>query len=82
MLVVVLVQNTLENIIQPKITARYVSLSPLAVLLATALGGVIAGIVGLILAVPLAAVGKEALRIVRRTDGGVTFGACAGGHVG
>ena len=82
MLVVVLVQNTLENIIQPKITARYVSLSPLAVLLATALGGVIAGIVGLILAVPLAAVGKEAVRIARRTDGGVTFGACAGGHVG
>ena len=66
--VVILVQNTLENIIQPKITARYVSLSPLAVLLATALGGVVAGIVGLVLAVPLAAVGKEAVRIARRPD--------------
>jgi predicted PurR-regulated permease PerM len=68
LVVVILVQNTLENIIQPKITARYVSLSPLAVLLATALGGVIAGIVGLVLAVPLAAVGKEAVRIARRPD--------------
>jgi predicted PurR-regulated permease PerM len=67
--VVLLVQNTLENVIQPKITAKYVSLSPLAVLLATALGGVIASIVGLVLAVPLAAIGKEAVRISRRADG-------------
>ena len=69
LVVVLLVQNTLENIIQPKITAKYVSLSPLAVLLATALGGVIAGIVGLVLAVPLAAIGKEAVRIARRSEG-------------
>jgi len=69
LVVVLLVQNKLENIVQPKITARYVNLSPLAVLLATALGGVIAGIVGLILAVPLAAIAKEAVRIARRPDG-------------
>ena len=77
LVVVLLVQNTLENIIQPKITAHYVSLSPLAVLLATALGGVIAGIVGLILAVPLAAIAKEAVRLARQPDGVSTSAASA-----
>jgi predicted PurR-regulated permease PerM len=66
--VVLLVQNTLENIVQPKITAKYVNLSPLAVLLATALGGLLAGLVGLILAVPLTAVAAKAIKIARRSD--------------
>jgi predicted PurR-regulated permease PerM len=66
--VVLVVQNTLENIVQPRITAKYVTLSPLAILLATALGGLLAGVVGLILAIPLTAVAAKAIRIARRTD--------------
>ena len=69
LVVVLLVQNTLENIIQPKVTSKYVSLSPLAVLLATALGGVVAGLVGLIVAVPFAAVAVKAVDLARRPDG-------------
>lgn len=72
LVVVLLVQNTLENIIQPKITSKYVSLSPLAVLLATALGGVVAGLVGLIVAVPFAAVAVKAVHLARRQDGVTT----------
>jgi predicted PurR-regulated permease PerM len=66
--IVLLVQNTLENIVQPRVTAKYVSLSPLAVLLATALGGVVAGLVGLVLAVPFTAVLFKAVDLARRTD--------------
>jgi len=44
------------------------NLSPLAILLATALGGVLAGLVGLILAVPFTAVAFEAVKIARRPD--------------
>jgi predicted PurR-regulated permease PerM len=68
LVIVLLVQNTLENIVQPRITAKYVNLSPLAILLATALGGVLAGLVGLILAVPFTAVVFEAVKIARRPD--------------
>jgi predicted PurR-regulated permease PerM len=67
--IVVFVQNTMENIVQPKITAHYVTLSPLAVLLATSFGGVVAGLLGLILAVPLTAVVFKAVKIARRPDG-------------
>ena len=52
---------------RPEITAKYVSLSPLVVLLATALGGVPAGLVGLIVAVPFAAVAVKAVRLARRS---------------
>ena len=67
--IVLVVQNTMENIVQPKITAHYVTLSPLAVLLATAFGGVVAGLIGLILAVPLTAVAFQAVKIAHRRDG-------------
>jgi predicted PurR-regulated permease PerM len=70
LVIVLLVQNTLENIVQPRITAKYVNLSPLAILLATALGGVVAGLLGLILAVPFSAVVVKAVDIIRRPDGG------------
>lgn len=69
LVVVFLAQNTLQNIIEPKITAKYVSLSPLAVLLATALGGVVAGLVGLLFAVPAAAILSKAISLIRGVDG-------------
>jgi predicted PurR-regulated permease PerM len=78
LVVVVLVQNTLQNIIQPKITSHYVSLSPLAVLLVTALGGVLAGLVGVILAVPFAAIAWEAVRLTRRHEGAAAVAAADG----
>ena len=68
LVVVFLAQNTLQNIIEPKITAKYVSLSPLAVLLATSIGGVLAGFVGLLLAVPAAAILSKAVSLIRRVD--------------
>jgi len=53
MLVVVLAANLLlENFIEPKVMGRTLDIHPLIVLVVTALGGVIGGIVGLILAVP------------------------------
>jgi predicted PurR-regulated permease PerM len=67
--IVLVVQNTMENIVQPKITAHYVTLSPLAVLLATAFGGAVAGLLGLILAVPFTAVAFKATKITRESDG-------------
>jgi predicted PurR-regulated permease PerM len=45
-----------------------VNLSPLAILLATAIGGVVAGLLGLILAVPFTAVLFKAVDIARRPD--------------
>ncbi len=55
-------------IIEPEITAKYVSLSPLVVLLATAIGGVVAGLVGLLLAVPAAAILSKAVSLIRQVD--------------
>lgn len=57
--VVFAVVQTLENVIfQPWITARNVSLHPVAVLLAILLGGRCAGVLGMALAVPTVAVVK------------------------
>jgi putative heme transporter len=53
MLVVVLVANlVLENFVEPKVMGRTLDVHPLVVLVVTALGGLLGGIVGLILAVP------------------------------
>jgi predicted PurR-regulated permease PerM len=53
MLVVVLVANlVLENFVEPKVMSRTLDVHPLVVLVVTALGGLLGGIVGLILAVP------------------------------
>jgi putative heme transporter len=53
MLVVVLASNLLlENFVEPKVMGRTLDIHPLVVLVVTALGGFLAGIVGLILAVP------------------------------
>lgn len=66
MLVVVLAANLLlENFIEPKVMGRTLDIHPLIVLIVTALGGVIGGIVGLILAVPLYAIARNAIARLR-----------------
>ena len=53
MLGVVLAANlALENFVEPKVMGRTLDIHPLVVLVVTALGGLLGGIVGLILAVP------------------------------
>ena len=66
MLVIVLAANLLlENFIEPKVMGRTLDIHPLIVLIVTALGGVIGGIVGLILAVPLYAIARNAIARLR-----------------
>jgi predicted PurR-regulated permease PerM len=53
MLVVVFAANlALENFVEPKVMGKTLDIHPLVVLVVTALGGILGGIVGLILAVP------------------------------
>ena len=50
---IVLAANlVLENFVEPKVMGRSLDIHPLVVLVVTALGGLLGGIVGLILAVP------------------------------
>lgn len=67
MLVIVLVANLLlENLLEPRIMGDRLRIHPLAVLLATTAGGVVGGILGLILAVPITVVGFDLLKRLRR----------------
>ena len=67
MLVIVLTANLLlENLLEPRIMGDRLRIHPLAVLLATAAGGVIGGIMGLILAVPVTVIGFDLVRRLRR----------------
>jgi putative heme transporter len=53
MLLIVLAANLLvENFVEPKVMGQTLDIHPLVVLVVTALGGILGGIVGLILAVP------------------------------
>ena len=55
---VVLAANlVLENLLEPRLLGSSLELHPIVVLLATVAGGVVAGMVGLILAAPLTAIG-------------------------
>ena len=66
MLVVVLASNLLlENFVEPKVMGRTLDIHPLTVLLVTALGGIVGGIVGLMLAVPTAVIAGDAVRRLR-----------------
>ncbi len=67
MLAIVLAANLLlENLLEPRIMGDRLRIHPLAVLMATAVGGVVGGIMGLILAVPVTVVGFDLLRRIRR----------------
>jgi len=66
MLVVVLASNLLlENFVEPKVMGRSLDIHPLVVLVVTALGGLLGGIVGLILAVPAYVTGRDAIKRFR-----------------
>jgi predicted PurR-regulated permease PerM len=60
--VVLVAQVVLENLLQPKLLGSSLNLHPLTILLATTLGGMIAGMVGLILAAPVLAIGLDLSR--------------------
>jgi predicted PurR-regulated permease PerM len=62
---VVLVQQLEGHILQPLVMGRMVALHPLGVVLAVAAGTLLAGLVGAVIAVPLAAVGATVLGYYR-----------------
>ena len=62
---VLIINLGLENLLEPKLLGDRLKLHPLIVLLATALGGILAGILGLILAAPATAI---ALGVKRELD--------------
>lgn len=62
MLAVVLVANLLiENLVEPAVTGRTLQIHPLLVLLATTVGGIIGGLPGLVMAVPLTVIAMKAI---------------------
>jgi predicted PurR-regulated permease PerM len=66
MLVIVLASNLiLENFVEPKVMGRTLDIHPLVVLVVTALGGILGGIVGLILAVPAWVIATNAFAYLR-----------------
>jgi len=66
MLVIVLAANLLlENFVEPKVMGRSLDIHPLIVLVVTALGGIVGGIVGLILAVPAYVIARSAISRLR-----------------
>jgi putative heme transporter len=66
MLVVVLAANLLlENFVEPRVMGRTLDIHPLIVLVVTALGGFLFGIVGLILAVPFTVIAGNAVSRLR-----------------
>lgn len=70
MLLVVLAANLLlENFVEPRVMGSTLDIHPVVVLVVTAFGGLVGGIVGLILAVPAALIAANAL--VRLSSGGV-----------
>ncbi len=69
MLVVVLASNLLlENFVEPKVMGRSLDIHPLVVIVATALGGLLGGIVGLLLAVPAYVIARSAITRFRSRD--------------
>jgi predicted PurR-regulated permease PerM len=74
---VIAVQQLEAHVLQPLVMGRAVSLHPLAVVLAIAAGGVSAGIVGALLAVPIVAVLNSAVRVLLADDPGSEEGALA-----
>lgn len=67
MLAIVLASNLLlENVLEPRIMGDRLRIHPLLVLIATTAGGVIGGIVGLILAVPVTVITIDLFRRLHR----------------
>ncbi len=67
MLLAVLASNLiLENFVEPKVMGRTLNIHPLVVLIVTALGGLLGGMVGLILAVPAWVIASDAVSRARK----------------
>lgn len=67
---IIAVQQLEAHVLQPLLMGRAVSIHPLAIVLALATGGVIAGIVGALLSVPVLAVLNSAIRVLAAPDPG------------
>jgi putative heme transporter len=65
---IIAVQQLEGHVLQPLVMGRAVSIHPLGVVLAIATGGVLAGIVGALLAVPTVAVLNSAIRVLLAKD--------------
>ena len=65
---IIAVQQVEAHVLQPLVMGRAVSIHPLAVVLGIAAGGVIAGIVGALLAVPTIAFLNSAVRVLIADD--------------
>jgi len=75
MLGVVLTANLLlENVLEPRIMSGRLDIHPLMVLIATTIGGVVGGLVGLVLAVPVTVVGLDLVRRIRTLYSGAVPG--------
>ena len=62
MLVVALTANlVIENLVEPAVTGRTLRVHPLVVLLVTTIGGIVGGLAGLVLAVPLTVIAGKAI---------------------
>jgi predicted PurR-regulated permease PerM len=62
---ILVVQQIEGNVFQPVVVGRAVEVHPLAILLGVTAGGVLAGIIGAMIAAPIVAVGGAVLRYVR-----------------
>ena len=65
---IIAVQQVEGHVLQPLVMGRAVSVHPLAVVLAIAAGGVLAGIVGALLAVPTVAFLNSAIRVLTAAE--------------
>jgi predicted PurR-regulated permease PerM len=66
---ILVLEDQLEaHLLQPQVVGRVIRLHPLAVILAIAVGSVLAGIPGAVVAVPIVAVITRALPALRRRD--------------
>jgi predicted PurR-regulated permease PerM len=69
LLVVLIIEDQLEaHLFQPQVVGRVIRLHPLAVILSLAVGGVLAGVPGAVVAIPVVAVITRALPELRRTE--------------
>ena len=68
---ILIIEDQLEaHLLQPQVVGRVIRLHPLAVILSLAAGGVLAGIAGAVVAVPIVAVITRAVPELRRRDPG------------
>jgi predicted PurR-regulated permease PerM len=69
LLVILIIEDQLEaHLLQPQVVGKMIRLHPLAVILSIAVGAVLAGIPGAVVAVPIVAVIARAVPELRRTE--------------